>query len=85
MGEEGEDPGEGGPVAEMEGEKFVPGFLLVGGEVAEGDELVEDEDEGEGVADRGEEDRFPADGDGEESGGEEGEEEGGEHPPGSQR
>jgi 6-phosphogluconate dehydrogenase len=66
----------------VEREEFTPGLLLVGGEVTEADQFVEDEGEGEGVADWLEEEGFPADGEGEEAGGEEGEKEGGEHPPG---
>ena len=59
----------------------MPRLLLMGGEVAQADEFVEDEDEREGSADRGKQARFPTDRDGEKSGGEKSEEEGGEHPP----
>jgi hypothetical protein len=54
----------------VERQQFVPGLLLVGRKVAETDEFVEDEGQGEGVADRTEKPGLPADGDGEKSGGE---------------
>ena len=59
----------------------MPGLFLVRGEVSQADEFVQDQQEGEEVADGSEKGRLPADGDGKESGEKESEEKGGEHPP----
>lgn len=73
-GEQGDHPGERGPVAEVKREEFEPGFLLMGGEVAQADQLVEDQSQGEGVANGGEQGWLPPDRDCKQSGHQQGEE-----------
>ena len=73
-GHQSDDPREGGPITEVKGQQFVPRFLLVGGEVAQADQLVEDQSQGEGVANGGEKGWLPPNRDGKQSGHQQGEE-----------